>query len=193
MNVYEAIREIDELYNRMRFCDSTSGRKYNGEKILAVMRSCPEVKQYWKYRPDFFCWEDRFTYAPEKRKVEIAIVDKVVHDTSFNMNAIPSDRGIYFIGQTSVNPYTHEKQFWLKIGLASNLRGRMKTYNTHSPSTFFVGCIICDNTREMEKKYQAKLSKYSIGKCERNDEWWLFDEDTYKKMCELGFGYFEMF
>jgi hypothetical protein len=193
MNVYEAIREIDELYNRMRFCDSTSGRKYNGEKILAVMRSCPEVHQYWKYRPEYLCWTDRFVYAPERKKTETIVIDKIVHDTSFNMSAIPNKAGVYFIGQTSVNPYTHEEQYWLKIGLSSSLFERMKTYNTHSPSIFFVGCIVCDNMKEMEDKFQRKLSKHSIGRCERNKEWWAFEEETYKKMCELGFKYFDMF
>lgn len=48
--VKEAFDRIELCYERMQMVDSTSGRKYNYEEILIVMKECPAMADYWRLR-----------------------------------------------------------------------------------------------------------------------------------------------
>lgn len=48
--VKEAFDRIELCYERMQMVDSTSGRRYNYEEILIVMKECPAMADYWRIR-----------------------------------------------------------------------------------------------------------------------------------------------
>lgn len=48
--VKEAYDRIEVCYERMQMVESTSGRRYNYEEILMVIKDCPAMTDYWRLR-----------------------------------------------------------------------------------------------------------------------------------------------
>lgn len=192
MTLTDALNEIDYYYNKMRDCYSSSGRKYNEKKILIIMQAHPEVLSYWYYNPKKSYIVERFGRVQQMREqTQIAIVNHIVYDPSYQARNTPSARGVYFLGDTAFNPYTGEKQFWVKIGKSADMEVRLKKYDTHSPSIYHIDYLPCPNEDEVECKYHHLLYGVSLGRSERSKEWWLVDEATYLKMSALGFEFFD--
>ena len=193
MNLVDALSEIENCYKRMKMCGSTQGRKYNANKILLIMNQCPKVLDYWYYNPEQFCIVDRFGRIKPKQSTQtkITIINHIVCDPTYRTHTAPTEEGVYFIGNTAFNPYTNEKQYWVKVGMTdSSIKKRLRNYDTHSPSTYHIDYFPCKDARVKEGEYHKLLAKVSLGLSERNTEWWLVDEVTYLKMCALGFEYF---
>ena len=193
MNLVDALSEIENCYKRMKMCGSTQGRKYNANKILLIMNQCPKVLDYWYYNPEQFCIVDRFGRIKPKQSTQtkITIINHIVCDPTYRTRTAPTEEGVYFIGNTAFNPYTNEKQYWVKVGMTySGIKKRLRNYDTHSPSTYHIDYFPCKDAGVKEGEYHNLLAKVSLGLSERNTEWWLVDEVTYLKMCALGFEYF---
>lgn len=197
MELKEALRKIEEYYNRMKRCDSTPGRKYNEKKICMIMELCPEVTRYWGYYPKRTYIVDRFfrknAETPQQiKESKITIINHIVCDVTYKVRHAPMEEGVYFIGTTTFNPYTNEKQFWVKVGMTNDtIKKRLRTYDTHSPAIHHIDYFPCENALRVESKYHTILEKISLGRSERSWEWWLVDETTYLKMSDMGFCYFE--
>lgn len=193
MELYEALDRIEEYYNRMKWCGSSQGRKYNADKILFIMSDCPAVTDYWYYNPKQFGIMNRFGRIEPKQNAQtkIAIINHVVYDPTYQERNAPTEEGVYFIGNTAFNPYTDEKQYWVKVGMTgSDIKERLRRYDTYSPSIHHIDYLPCKDVRARESKFHSLLYRVSLGSCERNTEWWMVDENTYLKMCALGFEYF---
>ena len=193
MNLVDALSEIENCYKIMKMCGSTQGRKYNANKILLIMNQCPKVLDYWYYNPEQFCIVDRFGRIKPKQSTQtkITIINHIVCDPTYQTRNAPTEEGVYFIGNTAFNPYTNEKQYWVKVGMTySSIKKRLRNYDTHSPSTYHIDYFPCKEAGVKEGEYHKLLAKVSLGLSERNTEWWLVDEVTYLKMCALGFEYF---
>ncbi len=193
MELCEALDKIEECYNRMKWCGSSQGRKYNANKILFVMNDCPAVMDYWYYNSNQFCIMDRFGRIKPKQdtQTKITIINHIVYDPTYQARNAPTEEGVYFIGNTTFNPYTDEKQYWVKVGKTdTGLKKRLRCYDTHSPSIHHIDYLPCKDAGARESNYHSLLYKVSLGLSERSTEWWLVDEATYLKMCALGFEYF---
>lgn len=148
----------------------------------------------------FACFEEiqsEFEYCPK----EIALADRFIKrnrkrlntfDDSINYNA-PEYCGLYFISETHFNPVTNEKFYWIKIGKASNIRERLRNYNTDCPMLYRIDFKKCSNKNvyQLEKEYQMAIKSIALASNNHNKEWFLVDEETYLTMCKKGFAYFD--
>ena len=96
---------------RMKIFKFLEEMYYALDSIMAAYDFHPEAKKY----------PDRFTKVGAKAKT---FEDGINYE-------VPAEKGLYFIGETHFNPITDEKYYWVKVGKASNLKNRMKSYNTH--------------------------------------------------------------
>ena len=193
MKLDEALREIDRYMMQMRGCTSTGGRKYNEKCIIEIMNNCPSTLNYWSYDPNVFAIEGRFSKTQAKRDnmVSISIVNHIVVDPTVEERNAPMEKGVYFIGNTSFNPRTEEKQYWVKVGKTDcTLKQRLRQYDTHCPSIYHIDYLPCSNPFEEESRYHRILQVISLAKSSTSSEWWLVDEATYLKMSKLGFRWF---
>lgn len=197
MELKEALREVEICYSRMKQCGTTQGRKYNEKRICSIMEICPEVKRYWYYHPKRTYIIDRFgrhtIEVPQQiKESKITIINHIVCDVTYQARRAPIEEGVYFVGTTTFNPYTNEKQYWVKVGMTSDsIKKRLRVYDTHSPAIHHIDYFPCDNALQMESNYHRTLERISLGRSERSWEWWLVDEATYLKMSNMGFSYFE--
>ena len=154
----EALTLIEEYYNNLTNCMSTSGRKYNGEKILEVMHDCPEVRQYWSYKSSAYSWACRFVKydVPLVHQQNcITIRGRVAYDSTTQERNPPSRKGLYLIGSVHANPYTNEIQYWVKVGRADDIANRLGQYDTYSPGIhhidYLIGAMYYNNEKNKSK------------------------------------------
>ena len=98
---------------------------------------------------------------------------------------LPETSGIYLITQAQYCIELHQIIYLVKIGKASNLKNRAKSYTTTNPLAFFRDYIACRNYDDMEISYQNALRRKSRGQI-GNLEWFIVDELTYRKICDKG-------
>lgn len=190
----KVLKQIEMYYERLQMCGSTSGRKTNGQHIIWLLQAHPQAKQYWEYNSNEYYWHNKFTKIREYCGGQITgytIRDHIVIDPQIKLDQAPSYCGLYFVGQTAFNPHTKEEQYWVKIGLSSDIKQRMKGYKTTCPTLYTIGYKYCVDYYSQEQKYQELLSQKAIGQCQHNNEWWLVDRNTYLEMCEKSYNYFE--
>lgn len=62
---------------------ASSYKRYYGDKMVDLMREYPDLKEYWAYYPNQYCWKDRFEKikTPSTKKEERAL-KKIVYTTS---------------------------------------------------------------------------------------------------------------
>lgn len=100
-------------------------------------------------------------------------------------NELPEAPGIYLITQAQYNIELHQIIYLVKVGKASNLKNRAKSYTTTNPLAIFRDHIVCQNCDDLELSYQnalRRISKAQVG----NLEWFIVDEMTYRKICDKG-------
>jgi hypothetical protein len=100
------------------------------------------------------------------------------------------DSGLYMLGQTTRNPRTDEKRFWLKVGLTTDPYHRFNSYLTHSADIYFIDYVpieIKEQLRHNEQICHELLEK--IASTFRT-EWFKISEKMYFELCEKGFTYF---
>ena len=184
MNLIETLIMMDELYDSMCRCSSSTGKGFSGRRMDNLMEEYPVLNEYWE-RTNARRWVDRFVKIKDVTNLtpDTEIPD---FDDGIDYDA-PNAKGLYFIGETHFNPITHEEFYWVKIGKAVNLRNRMRQYNTHCPMLWridFSGDYAYENV------YHIWLRQHCIAACNHNEEWFMVDRDTYLAMCEKGFAYF---
>lgn len=201
-----ALNEIEKRYEKIRMADFTPTRRYNGERIIEMLNQYPELKNYWGYDENQFCWADRFYKVEERTAIEltekhisieshITIENHIVVDEEIHSHEDPSICGCYLVGSTNFNPHTGETFYWVKVGMSKDIHSRMSSYNTCCPQLFRIDYKKCNNSSEariMEEVYQNLLSKVALGRCQHNAEWWLVDRETYLKICERKFDFFRV-
>lgn len=123
---------------------------------------------------------------------------------------IPQGGGLYMLGSALFNPHTGEQFFLVKVGKSMKLRSRMESYLTHNPLVFHIGYkvfgeeyyywennsirhinIYKHHLKEAEDKYHEAMKKLGFGHINYSDEWFFTDKETYLKICEKGFEYFD--
>lgn len=195
----EILGLIEMYYERMNNCASTSGKSNNGHKIILILEDNPRATNYWKYDPNRRAWADRFTKIREYSDSldDYAIVNDfnirngIVIDEITDLKRAPSVRGVYLLGNCTCNPYTNQKQYWIKVGRAKNISQRMGAYTTCCPCTALLDTLETEQDVAVENICQSLLSDNSVGRCQINREWWLVDEKMYKGISEQKFNYFK--
>lgn len=153
------------------------------EAMVSIYDTIPEISEEFELISKTGPFKDRF--ARRDRNIVKAFDDGINYDA-------PNEAGLYFIGETHFNPHTMILYYWIKIGLSTNLRKRMKQYDTHCPMLWridFKTNLEFDLELE-EEHYHDKLKEIAVAGCNHNEEWFLVDRETYLAMCEKGFSYF---
>lgn len=199
------LNEIEKRYEKIRMADFTPTRRYNGERIIEMLNQYPELKNYWGYDENQFCWADRFYKVEEKTTVEltekhisieshITIENHIVIDEEIHSHEDPSICGCYLVGSTNFNPYTGETFYWVKVGMSKNIHNRLTSYNTCCPQLFRIDYLECKDKNmayRAEEYCHAFLYHNALGKCQHNEEWFLVDRETYLEICNKKFQYFK--
>lgn len=194
MTLKEAMREMEQKYNRLCRASGTSYRYKIGHEMLDFMEEYPQLNDYWTFNEKEFYWSDRFTHT--KRYAESSFNRKVKRELASAIDTFDDGidynccfgKGLYFIGETHFNPITNEKFYWVKIGKSECVYKRMNNYNTCNPMLWRIDF---SPNYHLESMYHNLLGKVAIAKCNHNNEWFLVDETTYLAMCEEGFDFFE--
>ena len=94
--------------------------------------------------------------------------------------------GLYMLGQTTFNPITNEKRYWIKVGLTTNPHQRIRSYLTHSADVYFIDWFSTKNYEQHEASCHNQLSKISLFS---RTEWFKVSEKIYFELCEKGFNH----
>lgn len=181
-------------YNAILHLSTATARWNHANKILAIIEKNPVLKNYIIYNPNRRNWEDRFSFDLDnfykwiESGIEIITTKKETFDDGVDYVNVPSGKGLYFLGDSKWNPITRCPEFWVKIGKATDIKERMRQYNTCCPVVWHI-----DYSKEYkdEKYYHNRLLNICLAKCNHNNEWFMVSEDVYYEMCEKGFDYFE--
>lgn len=106
----------------------------------------------------------------------------------------PSNPGVYLVGNTLFNPHTHEEIYLVKIGRSSNLKSRMKTYQTDNPGMFHIAFLKAksnDHSKQLETVLHNLLWHYCEATVHGCNEWFKVNRDTYLSICEEKFDFFK--
>ena len=167
---------MDEYYNRMLNCTSTTGRKNNYDKMLEIYKKSEFIRERWTFTP-MGNYVNRFT----KKKI-----------TKRQNKVITHTCGLYMVGSVYLNPYTKEEYYWIKVGQSKDIESRILDYKTHNPmiwlnDTCEIGIEFLD---KMEKLCHRQLKAVSTEVAENTKEWFLVSRETYLAICEKSWDWF---
>ena len=184
------INEIEKHYNNLKKSNNTLDREKCGRQIIKILKAYPQVTIYWEYRPTKHFWVDRFCQVRVYEEEE-SFAPPIFYNIETNLRNAPSYSGLYFIGETHFNPFTEEKYYCIKIGLAKDIADRFKSYRTHTSMVYPMGFLESTEYKQLEKYYHNKLNQIALYRNQNNSEGWFVDKDTFIKMYEQGFSYFD--
>jgi hypothetical protein len=171
-------------------CNATKKKRITRCKEL--MEEHPELKEYYIINEDEYFVSERISCTvKEHLKDEIhALLKPVAALPTYDIDCLKIDdnehyEGIYFVGDIKYDP-TYGKLHLVKVGGSTDVAKRMKTYTTHNPMFYHnYTSIPCSNFRVHEKEVQGFLERVAIGLPPTSCEWYIVDEETYYKLCDL--------
>lgn len=94
---------IENIYNRMLNCSSTSGRNNNYETILWLLRHNPEMNEYWEHRPNEFKIVNRIRHIKKfsVKKYSISIVQPKKQEKEEYAYIVLLNKDIIKVGKTN--------------------------------------------------------------------------------------------
>ena len=84
MSIKEILREMDNYYERLCACSSSTGRRYNGQAMIELAQNHPEINEYWEINLNYFHWENRFKKIKDFQEEE-QIIFNGVKDKSYTI------------------------------------------------------------------------------------------------------------
>lgn len=99
--------------------------------------------------------------------------------------------GLYMLGQTTFNPITNEKRYWVKVGLTSNGLSRLSSYLTHSADIYFIDWYPLDKEYLSDNEVNCHGQLGQVAQKNRT-EWFKVSEKFYLDICEKGFSKLDM-
>lgn len=172
---------------------------------------------YWKFNKDIDAIVDISGYVKNTVKQYIEKYKEEVkeYDVFFNPSTPPKairlcssvpmfkddydhvtpqqECGLYLIGSTYFDPEDENKKYyWIKVGMSSNLKQRLKGYSTENPMYWLADTLICDSdiVTKMEYECHIALSDIAYGMAKNTNEWFLVTKEQYLTICKQGFHYF---
>ncbi len=116
---YIALKNMDNqiqvYYDRLCLCSSTSGRRSNGMKIIAILETCPELKIYWKVDDSKAHWKRKITRMRPFDEIAVEPLEEQKHN---NKNLKKSSSYAYIIQLIDTNQ--------IKVGKTDNLNRRTR-------------------------------------------------------------------
>ena len=179
------LEKFECYYNRMLACSSTAGRKNNFDIIYHYYMADKEFfSRYYEIDVNAPFYKDRV------RKKRIIIADEE-GTPQMDDKKYAGVSGLYLIGQTNFNPFTNEHFYYLKIGKSTDIRSRMKKYNTHNPCFWKADFLICrrNDIHFAESFFQRQLKDLSLAPT-LSAEWFQVSREVYLSICERGFNTF---
>ncbi len=128
-------------------------------------------------------------WSNEKGKIEKANDEGLFSDLFWENHT--SATGLYLIGQTTFNPITNEKRYWVKVGKTTGAKSRINSYLTHSADVYFIDwySLTKNKLSQNESFCQSQLGMKAIS---RRTEWFRVTEKIYFEFCEKGFNSFKL-
>lgn len=187
-NDIENLKMMDNLFKIVKTTNNYVERWDAAWKMVDIMDSSNMIKKYWAYYEGEHLWKNRFKCI---RNYHIDTQDGISRNTfndGINYYA-PEESGLYFIGDSHINPHTGEEYYWVKIGKSNNLARRMRDYNTCCPMLWRIDFAVHDEA--LEGYYHNLLNAVAVAVCNHNEEWFMVSKKTYLEMCAKGFKYFD--
>lgn len=193
-------------YYRKNLSQMTNDEKRNAIREEMEYRTSNPTRYQYHIAVELFntydFLRDEWYHFPEEHFIKDRFIRKflidTVNDDDFPIPpAIPAEKcGIYLLGDTSFNPYTEQPEFWIKVGMASNAKQRMKSYYTHAPSIREIEFKYLPNVKkacEEEKLYHRILELFlpSSIRSERAKEWFKVSKEEYQAIAQFGFAYLQ--
>ena len=216
MTIKKALQEMDNYYERMCACSSSSGRKYNGLAMLELVEKFPEIRNYWEIDTSYFHWENRFKklrdyddipcdYTIENRgqadytkllkNITKNIANyrgtKPTYEDGINFT-LPETSGLYLIGEITYNPEKDQLLYGIKVGKGSNLKKRIASYKTCGSTPYLCDYLIVPerDLNRAESMFHCALHGLCVALNGHNEEWFFFNKETYLEITSKGFAYF---
>lgn len=126
-------------------------------------------------------WVDIDHFDPKNEKLSDGAI--VLHD----LNSVPTSSGVYLIGQAEYDTNNNRVFYMLKVGKATNLKRRLRDYNTHNPGYELFGIQKTDMIDAAEMRWHTILSHTDCLAMGDNMEWFIVSRDTYLKAKKFGF------
>ena len=96
--------------------------------------------------------------------------------------------GLYLLGQTTFNPHTNQKYYWVKVGTTNNAKSRFSNYRTDTPTLYFIDWVSHKQKLHQEEWYHSVLDTICLKR--HRFEWFQVTEKIYMKISEKGFAHF---
>lgn len=113
---------------------------------------------------------------------------------------IPHGAGVYILGQTAFNPYTHQEYYLLKVGMGKDIYKRLKAYSTHNPAFWIIDTYETDEKDAKwweEQMHNVLFYNFPQGEsietvCNiHSTEWTSVSREVYLAVCEYGYNAFD--
>ena len=130
-------------------------------------------------------WAEEYILDPIKKTIEKYFGPK--REANY-----PENGGLYLLGNTAFNPYTEEKEFWVKVGQTVDFKKRMRSYVSHNPTIWQIDFLSCSKEwlNVLEEGCHSYLLADSSDIKKGTKEWFKVDKETYLEICSQGFNYF---
>ena len=189
MNAVMARITINRYYEQLQKATTTSERRRCLNSAIVLLNNFPSLGKFFIRRDDYHFIVGRLVRVEDFEDFDLSSVprfdDGIDRETE---KAFRNVEGLYFLGEITLSEDGNEVLYWVKIGFSSNLRGRMRNYDTHCPSVRrFDFC----GDGELEDYYHKLLGVCCLDRASSNDEWFRVDKKTYFKMQKQGFSYFD--
>lgn len=187
MNEKVARITINTYYENLQNATTTNERYHWLNAAINLLNQFPNLGTYFTICNNYFV-AGRLRRTADFEDFNLASVprfnDGIDRQTE---KAFKKIEGLYFLGEVSFDPETAYVLYWVKIGYSSDLKSRLRNYDTHCPTTWRIDF---STDAELEHHYHKLLGACCIDRAAGNDEWFRVDRETYLEMCEKGFSYF---
>lgn len=187
-------KEMEYRINRIneKGCPS---RTYHFKIALDLYLTNEEIQKLYSYFPEAFYMKDRLIKKSKIEEANIHLLEQIVHLNNYETEEMemPQVNGLYLLGQTSVNPFTKEEIYWVKVGMSSDVKRRVNQYTTYNPMFWQIQYIELDEdiTFMTEQLCHKDLLQNKIGSTlKRGSEWVMVPKDIYLEICNKGFSWF---
>ena len=160
----EAIRRYKNAYSNWK--------EHWWETIVTIYNSCEK-------------WANKYILDPIKKTIEKYCGPK-------KEAKYPEKGGLYLLGNTAFNPFTEEKEFWVKVGQTVDFKKRMRSYTSHNPTIWQIDFLSC--SKEWFDVLEEGCHKFLL--CDSSEvkkgtkEWFKVDKEIYLEICNEGFDFF---
>lgn len=184
--------ELMEYYRSRLYCKNPNKWRYFAIIINAILND-EEIHNLYELDMDAYHWNDR-VYRKTKKTHPNSITLRPLEVYDFNIPVCydTSEQefgGLYFLGASYFVPTTKHPIYAVKIGKSDyDIGSRIKSYGTANPFIYHekehvLPDFICPTANE--KTCHAFLSSIAVQALDKNTEWFIVNEVTYFKLCEL--------